>query len=190
VRRGDPQRSPVVINNNGLDIQAQPECNSIMRTNIPTTVTVLDTEYDFNKGIVVEGSILTTCKDPRLVSSSAGFYLEETPNEGTAILLHSYGKTEIGKMTLTDQLAFDVEDIISPGCASTAGISPHTPHKFRLFIRKNMFELYLDDMLVQTFNTTHIPETIGNTPKRLGFIAQNGQAVVGNLKVWSMSLDE
>ncbi len=178
------------LTDDGLDIQAQPERNSIMRTNIPTTVTILDTEYNFNKGVVVEGSILTTCKDPRLVAPSAGFYLEETPNEGTAIMLHSCGRTEIGKMTLTDQVTFDVEDIIGPGCASTAGISPHTPHKFRLFIRKNMFELYLDDMLVQTFNTTHIPETIGNTPKRLGFIAQNGQVIVGNLKVWSMSLEE
>jgi hypothetical protein len=162
---------------NGLRLQTQPERNSILRTDIPTTVAVIDAPFNFNKGIVVEGVMLVTCQDPRLVASSVGFYLEETPGEGTAILLHSYGRTEIGKLTLAAPLTFAVEDVIGPGCAAPAGIVPHTPHTFRLLVRKNMFELYLDDRLVQTFNTTHVPGGIGRTPQRLGFVAQNGQAV-------------
>ena len=65
-----------------------------------------------------------------------------------------------------------------------------TDHSLRLLIRKNMFELYVDDMFVQTFNTTHAPGSIGATPQRIGFIAQNGQGLLGNLRVWSMDLDE
>jgi hypothetical protein len=53
-----------------------------------------------------------------------------------------------------------------------------------------MFEFYLDDMLVQTFNTTHEPGGIGLTPRRIGFIAENGQGYFENLRAWSMSLDE
>ena len=173
-----------------LDIQAQPERNSILRTNLPTTVVVLDSPLDFRRGVVIEGTMQATCRDHRLVASSVGFYLEEQPGEGTAILLHSYGRTEIGKMTLTDRVDFHAEDTIGPSCAAPAGIVPHTNHAFRLLIRQNMFELYLDDMLVQTFNTTHEPGSIGRTPQRVGFIAENGQGLFENVRVWSMNLEE
>ncbi len=173
-----------------LDIQAQPERNSILRTNIPTTVAILSDTLDFEKGVVIEGTIQATCRDRRLVASSVGFYLEEKPGEGTAIMLHSYGRTEIGKMTLTDHVDFQPEDTIGPGCAAPAGILPHTNHSFRLLIRKNMFEFYLDDLLVQTFNTSHDPGGIGLTPQRLGLIAENGQGVFENVTAWSMNLDE
>ena len=171
-----------------LEIQAQPERNSIWRTDIPTTVAVLDSALDFHKGVVIEGTIQATCRDRRLVASSVGFYLEEQPGQGTAILLHSYGRTEVGKMALTDRIAFEPEDAIGPGCAAPAGIAPHNDHTFRLLARGSMFEFYLDDMLVQTFNTTHEPGGIGRTPLRLGFIAQNGQGLFGNVKAWSMNL--
>jgi len=173
-----------------LDLQAQPERHSILRTNIPTTVAILDNTFDFDRGVIIEGTIQATCRDRRLVAASVGFYLQETAGAGTAILLHSYGRTEIGQMTLSDRVDFLPEDTIGPGCAAPAGILPHTNHSFRLLIRKNMFELYLDDMFVQTFNTTHAPGSIGLTPERIGFIAQNGQGLFENLKVWSMNLDE
>lgn len=173
-----------------LDLQAQPERGSIDRTGVPTTVAVLDSALDFSKGVAIEGTIQATCRDRRLGAPSAGLYLEEQPGEGTAILLHGYGRTEIGKMTLAEGLTFAPEDVIGPGCAAPAGIAPHRDHAFRLLARANMFEFYLDDMLVQTFNTTHEPGGIGRTPVRLGFIAQNGQGLFGDVKAWSMSLGE
>ena len=139
---------------------------------------------------MIEGTIEVTCQDRRLVAPSIGFYLQENAGAGTAILLHSFGRTEIGPMTLSDRVDFLPVDTIGPGCAAPAGILPHTNHSFRLLIRKNMFELYLDDIYVQTFNTTHAPGTIGLTPRRIGFIAQNGQDLFDNLKAWSMNLDE
>ena len=178
------------LTDNGLRIQAQPERNSILRTDIPTTVALIDLSRDFNRGIVVEGVLRVTCRDPRLVASSVGFYLEETPGTGTAILLHSYGRTDIGRLTLATPLAFTVEDSVGPGCAAPAGLAPHMPHRFRLLARKNMFELYLDDLLVQTFNTTHAPEHPGLTPQRLGFVVQNGLGVFEDLKLWAMTLAE
>jgi hypothetical protein len=180
----------VVATANRVDMQAQPERNSLLRTELPSTVAVLDHALDFERGVVIEGTIQATCRDRRLVASSVGFYLEEQPGQGTAILLHGYGRTEIGNMTLGDRVDFQPEDVIAPGCAAPAGLVPHTNHSFRLLVRKNMFELYLDDMLVQTFNTTHAPGGVGHTPRRIGFLAQNGQGMVENVKVWSMSLEQ
>jgi len=152
--------------------------------------TLLDTPFDFDRGVVVEGTIQATCRDRRLVAPSIGFFLQQNERAGTAILLHGYGRTEIGKMTAGDRVEFHPEDTVGPGCAAPAGILPHTNHSFRLLIRKDMFELYLNDMLVQTFNTTHAPGSIGATPQRIGLIAQNGQGLFDDLRVWSMNLAE
>ena len=173
-----------------LQIAAQPERGSSFRPELPITVAVLDGNLDFGKGIVLEGTIQATCRDRRLTASSVGSYLEEKPGEGTAILLRSYGRTEIAKMTTTDRVLFRPEDTIAPGCAAPAGIVPHTNHPFRLMVRKNMFELYLDDMFVQTFNTTHDPGNIGLTPQRIGFIVENGLGLFENVTVAPMTLDE
>ncbi|MBM4093496.1 MAG: hypothetical protein FJ276_29410 [Planctomycetes bacterium] len=99
------------------------------------------------------------------------------------------GKTEIGRLTLGSEAAFLCEDEIGPGCAAPAGIAPHGTHTFRLLVRQNMFELYLDDRFVQTFNTTHQPDRPGRTPRRLGFVTENGIGVFENLRAWSMNLE-
>lgn len=44
-----------------------------------------------------------------------------------------------------------------------------------------MFELYIDDMYMQTFVTRSMTGHVG-------FICQNGKATLGDLKVWQMSL--
>ncbi|MDD5705234.1 MAG: hypothetical protein PHR35_04875 [Kiritimatiellae bacterium] len=187
---GEPGKNATCeLKDNGCRIEAQPERISFRRTNIPTTVTLFETPRDFNNGIVVEGVIRATCRDRRLVASSVGFYLEEAPGMGTAILLHSYGLTETGRLTL-DPLTFTVEDTVGPGCASPAGLTPHVPHRFRLLARRTMFELYLDDLLVETFNTAHDPDHPGITPRRLGFIVQNGQGFFEDVQMWTMSLHE
>lgn len=173
-----------------LTLQALPERGSTLWSDLRTTVAMFPRNLDYHKGVVIEGTIQATCRNPRVVAPSVGFYLEEKTGEGTAILLHSYGKTEIGKMTLADRVDFRVEDTIGPGCAAPAGITSHHDHSFRLLIRQNMFELYLDDRFVQGFNTTHDPGSIGLVPQRLGFVAENGEGRIEHLKVWSMSLGE
>ena len=180
----------LIADGNRLELQAQPEQNSLDRLTVPRTVAVLEHKVDCSQGIVVEGTIRATCRDRRLVAPTAGFYLEEKDGEGTAILLQSQGQTDIGKLTLGDRMAFRSEDVIGPGCAAPAGIVPHQDHTFRLLVRKNMFELYLDDLLVQTFNTTHDPDVAGHIPQRVGFIAENGQANFENIKIAPMTLGE
>jgi hypothetical protein len=189
-----PSECTCRLTDQGIELEAAPHVHSlshaILRQTIPTAVAILDQPVDAGRGLVLEGTIRVTTRDPRTTTPSIGFYLEETDHEGTAILLHACGRTEIGKMTLGQIAEFDGEDIIFPGCAAPAGIFPHVPHSFRLLLRKNMFEFYLDDRLVQTFNTTHYPDRPGLTPRRIGFLAQNGQGTFENLKAWSMNLAE
>ncbi len=61
-----------------LELQAQPERHSIVRENVPATIAVLDRPLDCDRDIVLTGTIQATCRDPRLVASSVGIYLEET----------------------------------------------------------------------------------------------------------------
>jgi hypothetical protein len=178
----------------GIELEAAPYLPShgkgIRRLKVPTAIAMLDQPFDAQQGLVLEGTIRATTRDPRTVSPSIGFYLEETDQEGTALILHACGRTEIGKMSLGQIAEFDCEDMLFPGCAAPCGIVPHVPHSFRLLLRKNMFEFYLDDRLVQTFNTTHRPDLPGRPPRRIGFLVQNGQGIFEDLKAWQMTLND
>jgi len=177
----------IEVSGNQIKIEAIPEKYSFERTDLSTTIVFLNNNFDMGKGIVLEGSLQATCKR-EWVSPDIGFCLEEKNQEGTAIMLETSGLTQIGRLNWKDRIAFECEDRIGFGCAAVAGITPHEFHTFRLFIRKNMFELYIDDMLIQTFNTTHKLESIGLTPQRIGFIVQNGRGIFKDIKAWQMNL--
>jgi hypothetical protein len=80
------------------------------------------------------------------------------------------------------EIQAEVLDVTGPGCATVGGAHSGRDHSFRLFIRMDMIEAYLDDLLVQTF---HIPEERSG---RLGFFVQSGTVELRNLQAWSMSL--
>lgn len=179
------------VNDDRLAVIAGPAVSaerSMAPADMATTIVLLDSRLDFDRGVLVEGVIEASCDDPRLATPTVGIYLEEGDGIGTAILFHGYGRTQIGKLTIGAKAVFESEDEIGAGCASAAGITPDEPHVFRLLARQNMFEVYLDDWLVQTFNTTHSPDRPGVTPRRLGFLARNGRLHVEGLQVWRMTL--
>jgi hypothetical protein len=43
---------------------------------------------------------------------------------------------------------------------------------------------------VQTFNTTHDPNAAGLVPQRIGFMAENGQAIFEDVRISPMTIDE
>jgi hypothetical protein len=179
---------PSANGSGSLCIEAGQERPSWLRVDVASKVVLLNNTFDLRQGIVLEGKVRATCRDARLASPAVGLYLEEKDSEGTAILLESHGMTRIGKLTIADGFIFDCEDVITSICASPAGIAPNVLHTFRLLVRGNMFELYLDDLLVQTFNTTHAPGTPGKVPRRIGFIVQNGQGHFEAIRAWEMNL--
>ncbi|MBN1436815.1 MAG: hypothetical protein JW936_07050 [Sedimentisphaerales bacterium] len=173
----------------GWEITADPEINSTARLNVPTNIAILDLDLPIEQGVVIEGNIRAYSKESRIVTPGIGFYLQETAEQGTAILLEGLGLTKIGLATLeASKVVFDWQDVIGPGCASAAGIVPGKTHKFKLLVREKMFELYLDDMLAQTFNTTHAPGEPGRTPSRLGLLVQNGVGAFEDVRAWQMNI--
>lgn len=140
------------------------------------------------QGVVIEFTLTLSSADKRLTSPCAGIFLEEEPDSGTAIWMNAHGETSIGRMRTEGAWSFDPEDTLCLMTAAQAGIQREVPHTFRLLIRGVLFELYQDDVLVQTFNTTHSPDEKGKAPVRLGFLVRNGYMTVENLRMWSMSI--
>jgi len=141
----------------------------------------LDTQFDFDHGCVVEGSLKVSGTDG-LVFPAAGICLEQEGKTATAVLFETWGQTEIGTLSWAEDPHFEVRDRTGYGCATVAGMPAGKECTYRLLIRKGIFEVYLNDLLVQTFSAQRLTG-------RIGFVAQDGEAVFGCPKVWAMTLD-
>jgi hypothetical protein len=71
-------------------------------------------------------------------------------------------------------------DVTGKGCATVTGVEDGREHTFRLLCRKEMLELYIDDLLVQTYTR---PPGSG----KVGFLVGNAQAEFSGLSAWAMS---
>jgi hypothetical protein len=75
---------------------------------------------------------------------------------------------------------FTQEDVVGPqGYAPPCGIKSDTDHSFRLLVKEGMFELYLDDLLVQTYIT-------GNASGRIGLFAKSGPVEFRDIIIWKI----
>jgi sucrose-6-phosphate hydrolase SacC (GH32 family) len=147
-------------------------------------VVLLNEQFDTQKGFVLEGRMKVDPSNPGILSKGLpgiGLYFEEQPDLGTVVLFHTCHLTEIGTMRLNGDSHFDCRDRTGFGCAAVAGIMESTASDFRLLFRCDIFELYLNDLLVQTFCTN-------GATGRIGFIVRDGQAIFDNLRAWEMNL--
>lgn len=171
---------------NSVQFSRQPGANPsyIGYADPRTAVVVLNEQFDNRKGFVLEGRMKVDPMNKGILSKGipgVGLFLEETPNQGTAVLFNTCHLTELGTITLKDDAHFDCKDRIGFGCAAAAGIQESIASTFRLLFRNDTFELYLNDLLVQTYFTT-------NATGRVGFIVRDGEAVFDNLRGWEMNL--
>ena len=149
-----------------------------------TTVVLLNEQFDSIKGFVLEGRMKIDPLNPGILSKGIpgiGLFLEEKPLKGTAILFNTCHLTEIGIMRLSGEAHFDCKDRIGFGCAAVAGITEGAISSFRLLFRQETFELYLNDLLVQTYFTN-------GATGRVGFIVRDGEAKFDNLRAWEINL--
>jgi hypothetical protein len=147
---------------------------------------LFDTKFDPRRGVILEGTIKAEpVGRPR--PQYAGFYIEEANGKGLPILLQvghpTWRRSLIGNLSLAPKWSFECLDETGPGCATVTGLDWNRPHSFRLWLRNNALELYIDDILMQTFITTSMTG-------RLGIVAQNLPATFGDLKMWQMNLAE
>lgn len=77
---------------------------------------------------------------------------------------------------------FTAADVIGRGCAAVAGIDADISHIFRILVRHELFELYVNDLLVQTyFLNEHWDGTFG-------LLAVAATSEFTNLKAWRMTV--
>lgn len=145
----------------------------------------LEPRFNFGQGIVLEGRIKAHASSAA-GPVSAGFLFEEKPGQAMAIQLGvgpAEGReTHIGRLSAAADgpVQFVSEDVTGKGHATVTGLEDGREHTFRLLCRREMFELYVDDLLVQTY--VHDGGT-----GRVGFLANHGAARFSGLRVWAMS---
>ncbi|MHB0859184.1 MAG: glycoside hydrolase family protein [Anaerolineae bacterium] len=143
-------------------------------------LTWLDTAFDISAGVVIEGVLRA---EARAEGAAVGFALSETRSRSIEIRLGigepAERSTRIGRYN--DVTGFNVLDMTGRGCATVTGIGNGSKHAFRLLLRYDMFELYLDDLLVQTY--TYQPEG-----GKVGFLVDGAQAAFENIRAWKMDL--
>ena len=146
------------------------------RQSLGASVIPLEPKVDLDKGVVLEGSL--TIGRPKKAFAGAGVFIEQSDGRGTGMLLQTNGVTEFGiygKSNLGP--GFVVDDTVE------TGISPLREYRFRLLVRRDLAELYLDDQLVQCYS---LP--IESYSGRLGLFVADGDAKFSNLHAWEMTL--
>ena len=155
----------------------------------------IDQELDFHKGVIFEGEFSAEkCRGSTeddvwpncWRKCNIGFTIMENDNIASAVVLdvgdRYKRKSYIQKINYRNQ---DMEcitiDVTGEGCATLRGVSEKQSHSFKLFVRQNMYELYVDNMLVQTFVTLHGPA------KALGILAENCRCEFQNLAIYEMN---
>jgi len=139
-------------------------------------------------------------------AAAAGFYFEEAPGKGMLVQLETLGLTRTGVFEYRPEPTFEddefrvaavgniqrggpylglscfvEEDVIGPlGYAVPCGIRSGTSHRFRLLVKHGIWELYLDDLYVQTYIT-------GTTSGRMGLFAKSGPVEFTDLRCWAMT---
>ena len=137
------------------------------------TVQPLDGQFDLVRGVVVEGTLKIQTNGKG--QERCGLYIEETTEQGTAVMVGIDGKSQLGTLKLGDAISFEPEEFVE------AGTTPDCEHTFRLLTRQYMLEFYVDDRLIQCYS---IPE---RSTGRIGLVMQGEPALIGNLKAWEMT---
>ena len=138
---------------------------------------------DAERGVVVDGT-LTLGDASWVIFPAGGLWLEEDDTHGTAIVFDSCGRTSILAVTTAPELALVRGDVVDYGCAAPCGMTAGVAHRFRLLLRRGMFEVYLDDQYVQTFNTAHRPDRPGRIPRRFGIASCNGACTGSDITMY------
>ena len=146
---------------------------------------LLEPTFDLDRGAILEGT-LRVADQPRSRPIYAGLVIESAPGQGRATLLEAghaaCRSSHIGQARWEGgRWQFESLDVTGPGCATVTGVDLGAEHRFRLWIRQGMLELYVDDRLMQTFVT-------GATTGRLGLVAQNAQVEFDRLAAWEMNV--
>jgi len=140
----------------------------------------LEPSFDVEPGAIIEGTIRASATGN---GRAAGFGFSEHGGRVIEVRLGIGGpgerETHIGRYNVVS--GFNSEDVTGAGCATVTGIEDGKEHTFRLLLRHDVFELYVDDLLMQTY--VYKPEG-----GKVGLLANDASVTFANLEAWRMNL--
>lgn len=152
-------------------------------------ISILNRRFDLNEGLIIEGQINAKALfqgygDAR--KSYAGFFIEGLEKgSGTGVLLEigepQWRTSHIGRIQTDVSFRFESLDATGRGSATVTGLDDGKDHSFRLWLRNGQMELYIDDMLMQSF-------FYSKATGRIGFISQESEVTFSKLRFYAMDL--
>ena len=122
-------------------------------------IAVLNHRFDLTDGLIIEGHIKAkpVFHGYRDASKSyAGFFIEGlAKGSGTGFLLEigepQWRESLIGRIQTEGSFHFESLDATGRASATVTGLDDGKDHTFRLWLRSGQMELYIDDLLMQSF---------------------------------------
>lgn len=118
--------------------------------------------------------------------SAGGFYLSETNTQGTAVIFDTYGKCKI--CTVINNKIEGIDDEISYGSCAPYYLESGKNYSVKVLIKNNMFEVYVDNKYLQTFNTTHFKDCEGKCIKGFAAISNRRECLLSNIKISKLKI--
>lgn len=118
--------------------------------------------------------------------SSGGFYLAEEENSGTAIIFDTYGKCEI--YFVKDSKKVILDESITYGSTAPYYLDSGKTYTIKVLVKENMYEIYVDNKYLQTFNTTHFFDIKGKKVNGLAAISDRNECRLDNIKIYKINI--
>lgn len=111
-------------------------------------------------------------------NSKIGFYIEYEEGQGTALQIHPKGIVDFGDLSL-NTMTFNLEDSVDRKLEYQ---EKQQDYQVRLLIRKELLELYLNDVFIQCFS---LPK---KATGKIGVLFESTTSVIKDLSVYAMAL--
>lgn len=154
-------------------------------TQVSDCVTSPGTALPADGGAMIE-AMMTLDETGFTQYSCGGLYLEEKDNEGMAILFDTYGKCEIAWVQNNRIKA--VEDTIRFPSAASYYLEGGKTYSIKVITKNGMFEVYVDDVYLQTFNSAHCPDSVSVPFRSCGAISLRKGCTISDLRIYQLNL--
>ena len=118
--------------------------------------------------------------------SYGGIYLGEDKTQGTAILFDTFGKCDIAY--IKNGKIEKIEDTIGFGSCSIYHLADGETYDIRIITKDGMFEVYVNNIYLQTFNSAHFKEDISRPFKFISSISVRKGCTLTNVEVSNLNL--
>ena len=117
--------------------------------------------------------------------SRGGFFLGEENECGSAVIFDTNGRCDIAY--IKNGVVEVIEDTITFGSCAPYYFEAGRKYHLRVLLRNGLFEIYVDDKYLQTFNNAHFPDSTATHFEYFSALSCKRESIVENIKVYEMN---